>query len=135
MASKTVTAALMLLLLPAAARAGDLDGTQWKMRFRSAKAWLHVWKGDLMRFTGGKFDDTECGSYGFSEGAYGVSERSGQRVWKATRFNPDGERVDWEGRLEGDSMTGTFTWTRPDGQTRRYTFTAKKKDRVAAAKG
>jgi hypothetical protein len=144
MAEKRRTAAFTLLILwvalalvrPVPARGAGLDGTQWKMRFRSAKAWLHIWKADIMRFADGKFDDTECGSYGFSEASYGLTDTGGRPVWRATRYNPDGERTDWEGVLEGDTMEGTFTWTRPDGQSRKYTFSAKRRgNRVAAAKG
>jgi hypothetical protein len=124
-----------VLLLPATARGADLDGTRWKMRFRSAKAWLHVWKGDLMLFEAGKFADRECDSYGFAQSPYGVQQRNGRRLWRATRFNPDGERVDWEGQVEGDRMTGSFTWSRPDGRSRTYKFKARRVDAEAASKG
>lgn len=124
-----------VLLLPAGARGATLDGTLWKMRFRSAKAWLHVWKGDVLRFEHGKFADTECGSYGFEESAYGVQQQNGRRLWRATRFNRDGERTDWEGVIEGDRMRGSFTWSRPDGRSRRYTFKAKLRPREGGLAG
>ena len=124
-----------VLLLPATARGAELDGTRWKMRFRSAKAWLHVWKADVMRFEDGKFGDTECGSYGFSESVYGLQQQDGRKVWRSTRYNSDGERVDWEGVVEGDKMTGTFTWSRPDGRKRTYAFSAKRSGAQAASKG
>jgi hypothetical protein len=94
-----------------------------------------VCKGDLLRFENGSFADTECSSYGFDAAAYGVQQRNGRRTWHATRFNADGERVDWEGVVDGDRMTGTFTWARPDGQTRQYKFKARRRDAAAASKG
>lgn len=115
--------ALFATSLPA--NAARLDGTQWKMRFRSARSWLHIWKGDTLSFESGHFKSDECGSYGFHEAAYAAKRNDGSEVWTSTLYNADGERTDWEGILQGDHMKGTFTWSKPDGQTRTYKFSAK----------
>lgn len=124
---RTWAAALLLMLCSVSLRAADLDGTQWKMRFKSAKAWIPVWKADLIRFEGGRFRSNECASYGFGPASYGETARGGRKVWSSTLFNADGERTDWEGELLGDRMTGDFIWTRPDGHSRRYRFSASRR--------
>jgi hypothetical protein len=125
MVMKAIWTALLLAGLNGAAFAGGLDGTEWKLRYRSAGAWLPFWKADLIRFESGLFKSSECSSYGFREASYAFMKglKNGQR-WSSTLFNEDGERADWEGVLEGDSMIGTFTWTRPDGRVRRFSFRA-----------
>ncbi len=122
------TALLMAMLMgcaAASASAAGLDGTQWKMRFSSARSWLHIWKGDMLSFDGGQFRSDECGSYGFHQAAYAAKRRDGSQVWTSTLYNADGERTDWQGVLVGDKMSGSFTWSKPDGQTRTYKFSAK----------
>jgi hypothetical protein len=117
-------AAFLLAALNGAALAGGLDGTSWKLRYKSATGWIPIWKADKIRFESGVFHSSECSSYGFQEAGYALRRlRSGQR-WSSTLYNEDGERADWEGVLEGDRMIGTFTWTRPDGRVRRFSFRA-----------
>lgn len=124
MIKKALWTGLLLVVLHGASWAGGLDGTIWKLRYRSATAWLPIWKADLIRFESGLFRSTECSAYGFREASYAFRRlQSGQR-WTSTLFNEDGERADWEGVLDGDRMVGTFTWTRPDGRVRRFSFRA-----------
>lgn len=114
---------LLATSVPAGAR--GLDGTHWKMRFRSARSWLHIWKADTLSFESGQFRSDEISSYGFQQAAYAAKRDDGSEVWRSTLYNPDGERTDWQGVLEGDHMKGSFTWSKPDGQTRTYKFSAK----------
>jgi hypothetical protein len=124
MVKRAISAALLMALLQGAAWAGGLDGTHWKLRYRSATAWLPFWKADRIRFDAGLFHSSECASYGFREATYALRRlKSGQR-WSSTLFNEDGERADWEGVLQGGVMKGSFTWTRPDGRVRRFSFRA-----------
>ena len=62
-------------------------------------------------------------AYGFLPGSYESGEGD---TWTATQTNKDGEKISWTGTVDGDRMTGTFTWDRNDGDPKTYSWKAKR---------
>jgi len=101
-----------------------LEGTEWRMRFRSEDGWLPLSKADRLRFEGGVFSSSEGEAYGFTPTGYEFRQNEDGTSWVSTQTNPDGESTRWEGCRRGDRMEGRFTWTWADGRARTYRFEA-----------
>lgn len=102
--------------------AGDLDGTQWKMH----EGKLPIGKADTLKFEAGKFTSVECIPYGFTSGPYD-SKKDGDKVsWTALQTNSKGEKMDWQGTLASNKMTGSYTFTDEKGKVSTTKWTAKR---------
>ncbi len=132
---KRIALALAAVLLQGGlATAGDLDGTQWKMRPKSVMAYLMPWKSDHLIFDKEKFTSSDCVQYGYNAGPYLASTSGGTVNWKAEQTNAQGEKMSWEGTRIGDAMTGKFTWTKKDGSAKTWEWSAKRVAETAAGK-
>ena len=82
---------------------------------------------DLLVFTAGTFDSTECRRYGFTKAPYTAEAKGGAVRFEAKATSPtDGTNV-WKGTVDGDRISGTLTWTGADGKTSTYRFEGKRK--------
>ena len=114
---------LSLSVLPAIVfAAGDLDGTQWKMR----EGKLPIGKADTLKYEAGRFTSVECIPYGFTSGPYD-SKKDGDKVtWTALQTNSKGEKMEWRGTLASGKMTGSYTFTDEKNKVSTKKWTAKK---------
>ncbi len=124
-----VSLALMILAftaVPVEAMAGDLDGTQWKMRLEGWRGILLFWQTDTLKFDAGKFESSSCIPLGFTAGPYD-SKREGKKViWSATQMSSKGEKMVWQGTLSADRLEGRYEWTKSDGKTKVIRWKAKR---------
>lgn len=67
---------------------------------------------DVFIFKGGMFRSTSCDKYGFTEGRYATTEADGIIYFKAVTASPSHGQMFWEGKIDGDSLEGTFVWTK-----------------------
>jgi len=123
MHKKLLTLMMLFSMVPGfVAAAGDLDGTQWKMR----EGKLPIGKPDTLKFEAGQFTSVECVPYGFTPSPY-ESKRDGDKVtWTAVQTNSKGEKMEWQGALAVDKMTGSYIYTDQKGKTSTKKWTAKK---------
>ena len=103
--------------------AGDLDGTQWKMR----EGKLPIGKQDTMKFESGNFTSVECIPYGFNGSPYESRQENGQIKWNATQKNNKGESMVWEGTVQPNGkMKGTYTYTDEKKKITKKNWAARK---------
>jgi hypothetical protein len=67
---------------------------------------------DEFIFKDGMFRSTSCDKYGFKEGRYETTESGGIIYFKAATASPSHGQMFWEGQIDGDSLKGTFLWTK-----------------------
>lgn len=67
---------------------------------------------DEFIFKDGMFRSTSCDKYGFTEGRYETTEAEGIIYFKAATASPSHGQMFWEGQIDGDSLEGTFVWTK-----------------------
>ena len=67
---------------------------------------------DEFIFKEGMFRSTSCDQYGFTEGRYETTEADGILYFKAATASPSHGQMFWKGKIDGDSLEGTFVWTK-----------------------
>jgi len=67
---------------------------------------------DEFIFKDGMFRSTSCDKYEFTEGRYETTETAGIIYFKAATASPSHGQMFWEGQIDGDSLEGTFVWTK-----------------------
>ncbi len=124
-----VSLALMMLAfiaVPVEAMAGELDGTQWKMRPEGWRGIFLFWQTDTLKFDAGKFESTGCIPYGFMSGPYDSKREGNKVIWSATQMSSKGEKMEWQGTLSADRLEGSYKWTKSDGKTKIIQWKAKR---------
>ncbi|MBI4377260.1 MAG: hypothetical protein HY549_12530 [Elusimicrobia bacterium] len=104
--------------------AEELDGSQWKVRYKGSNSVMPFWNRDTVSFEKGRFRSSDALPNGFQPAPYETKKNGDTLTWYSTQTNPDGERLQWEGSKIGDKMEGSFTRTEPDGKAREYRFIA-----------
>jgi hypothetical protein len=74
---------------------------------------------DTLELHKGKFRSSACEPFGFGETTYRVEESN----WMADGTSLKEGRNHWHGDVDGDTVNGQMTWTKPDGSVLNYTFT------------
>jgi len=67
---------------------------------------------DEFIFSSGMFRSTSCDAYGFESGPYQTEVVDGVIYFKAVTKSPSHGQMVWEGKVDGDSIDGTFLWTK-----------------------
>ncbi len=77
---------------------------------------------DTFIFKDGTFRSTACDAYGFDAGAYQAATDGDITTFHAQTVSPtDGTNM-WMGTVMGDTIEGTFTWTKPDQTSIEHWF-------------
>jgi len=67
---------------------------------------------DEFIFSNGMFRSTSCDAYGFESGPYQTELVDGVIYFKAITKSPSHGQMVWEGKVDGESIDGTFIWTK-----------------------
>jgi hypothetical protein len=67
---------------------------------------------DEFIFKNGMYRSTSCDKYDFAEGPYETKVVDGVTFFKAVTASPTHGQMTWEGKVDGDSIEGTFVWTK-----------------------
>ena len=102
--------------------AGDLDGTQWKIRKKGVTGILMFWRTDTLKFENSQFTSVDCLPYGFKTSAYNSTKEGDKVAWSAMQANDKGEKMDWKGTASINMMEGTYVWTKSKGMARTYAW-------------
>ena len=69
-------------------------------------------KGDVITFADGKFHSRICDQYGYGKGEVRVSGSGDTLNFEVETVSPKDGRLQWQGKVVGDSIEGTFTHLR-----------------------
>lgn len=67
---------------------------------------------DEFIFSKGMFRSTSCDAYGFESGPYETDVVDGIIFFKAVTKSPSHGQMVWQGKVDGDTIEGTFLWTK-----------------------
>jgi len=67
---------------------------------------------DEFIFSNGMFRSTSCDAYGFQSGPYQTEVVDGIIYFQAVTKSPSHGQMTWEGKVDGESIEGTFIWTK-----------------------
>ena len=107
-----LAASLSLLFaagLPAYAQAPSLDGKRFVAEAGPTGKPADE-KDDKLTFSDGKFHSSSCDKYGFTAAPYKTSMSGSSMGFETETRNEKGERITWKGTVEGDTITGNFTY-------------------------
>jgi len=77
---------------------------------------------DVLIFKDGKFQSKDCEQYGFGPAIYELASKDGATLFESTLTSEKEGKVEWEGKVEGDSITGNFMWSKPGQEPVLYTY-------------
>ena len=109
--------------------ATPLDGTKWQITITpdaaAKKAGEKVSK-DMLIFQGGQMTSTACVKYGFAHSAYTAAGTSAAPSFQAEQTSAKEGKMTWSGKVSGDTIGGTASWTKKNGRMLHYRFAGKK---------
>ena len=77
---------------------------------------------DELIFKDGTFFSTDCGQYGFDAAPYEYRATDGVTMFiTSTKSEKEGE-IQWEGRAEGNEISGTMIWSKPGQEPIFYKY-------------
>lgn len=119
-------AALVALLAPEISKgAGLLDGMTFVGVTREASR-----EGDQKEelvFRDGKLHSVACDPYGFGPGAYTAESKAGAISFRATTESEKEGKIEWQGVVTEDHLSGSFTWTKKGQASIEYWVKATRK--------
>jgi len=77
---------------------------------------------DELIFKDGTFTSTDCEQYGFGPATYESASKDGATLFEATTSSEKEGKIEWEGKVQGDSITGNFMWSKPGQEPIMYTY-------------
>ena len=77
---------------------------------------------DELIFKDGTFFSSECEQYGFGPATYESASKNGATLFEATTSSEKEGKIEWEGKVEGDNITGNFMWSKPGQEPILYTY-------------
>lgn len=112
---------LILIAGSWALAAGMLDGRTFEAT-GGEKGKEAVAGKDNLVFANGKFHSTECDQYGFTAAAY-TSAKEGDSVKFTAHATSEKEgSINWTGMVKGDTIEGTYVWTKTGQKDIEYWF-------------
>lgn len=77
---------------------------------------------DTVIFKDGKFLSKDCEQYGFGAAPYEHRAQHGVTLFiTGTKSEKEGE-IQWEGKVEGDNISGTMIWMKPGQEAVFYKY-------------
>lgn len=77
---------------------------------------------DVLIFKDGAFFSTDCEQYGFGSAAYESRSKGDTTVFKSALTSDKEGKAEWEGKVKGDDITGTFIWSKEGQDPIIYTY-------------
>jgi hypothetical protein len=96
--------------IPAAAQSSLLDGKTLVGEF--GKKWGKAEGKDEIVFRDGKFYSIACDPYGFGDGLYTANAEDGIITFETGIESAKEGKIEWVGRVKGDTIQVTYTWYR-----------------------
>ncbi len=67
---------------------------------------------DELIFKDGTFFSVDCEQYGFGSAPYEARSKDGTIAFKSTLTSDKEGKAEWEGKVKGDKIAGTFIWSK-----------------------
>ncbi len=77
---------------------------------------------DMLIFKDGKFLSTGCEEYGFGSAIYESVTKDEAVLFESTTKSDKEGIIEWEGKVEGDSISGNFMWSKPGQEPIFYIY-------------
>lgn len=110
---------LLTITIHAQQAQGLLDGKKFTVQ---------LMQGDKMDsketivFANGTMDPLDCHQYGFTATSYQAKNTAGMLTWVCiTKSDKEGTMA-WQGKISGDQIDGSVSWTKPGQAVINYTF-------------
>jgi hypothetical protein len=110
--------------LAAPVRAGELDGTEWKLKPRGLRG-LFTWHSDMLKFDNGQVISLDTSKEGFEPTSYDIRKEGDRTSWTTTQANKNGDKLVWSGTRDGGEMQGTYTWFKSGGDVKAVYWKAR----------
>ena len=98
----------------------SLDGKTFSVKFTEHNK--NEEAKDELIFKDGTFFSADCEQYGFSPAPYESKSKSGTTLFKSTLTSDKEGKVEWEGKVNGDEISGTFIWSKEGQDPIIYTY-------------
>jgi hypothetical protein len=98
------------LVAPPVEAAGLLDGKTFVGE--SGEKGKAKGEAEEIVFKDGTLRSTPCDKYGFGAAPYKASKGEGGISFEAVTVSAKEGKIQWKGRISGDSLEGTFVWTK-----------------------
>lgn len=82
---------------------------------------------DEISFTDGRFRSKTCAPYGFGSAPYRVVTKDGATSFTAETASAKEGRIRWQGAVRGETVEGTYVWSKPGQADIAYWFKGKVK--------
>jgi hypothetical protein len=77
---------------------------------------------DELVFKEGTFFSTDCEQYGFGSAPYESKSKGDTTMFKSTLTSDKEGKAEWEGKVQGDDIAGTFIWSKAGQDQIIYTY-------------
>ncbi len=99
--------------------ASSLEKSQWRVELTEEGSQVAQFI-DKVTFSDGKINSAIFERKGFPPSSYDSTEKGDNIAWEAKQQGETDGNIGWQGELQGDAMTGTLVWKKPDGKTVKY---------------
>lgn len=104
-----------------AAADDSLDGKTYSIKINEHGKDGEV-RDDVVMFKDGTFLSKDCEQYGFGAAPYEYRANDGVTLFiTSTKSEKEGE-IQWEGKVEGDEISGTMIWSKPGQEAIFYKY-------------
>jgi len=117
----TVCVSIIGTNLDSALADDSLDGKTFSVKINEHGKDGEV-RNDTITFKDGTFLSTDCEQYGFGAAPYEHRSNDGVTLFiTSTKSEKEGE-IQWEGKVEGDKISGTMIWSKPGQEAIFYKY-------------
>lgn len=110
---------LLIILLPACMLQGQKPGLDGRTFRIESFADNRSEGSELLTFQEGQVAGSECSKWGFTPAAYTCTDG---KTFRFTLISPNEGKMEWEGKVEGKTISGSYVWTKAGQSDIAYTF-------------
>ena len=99
----------------------SLDGKTFSVKL-SEQGKVDEATNDELIFKDGTFFSADCEQYGFSPASYESKSKGDATLFKSTLVSDKEGKAEWEGKVKGDDITGTFIWSKEGQEPIIYSY-------------
>ncbi|TDI91448.1 MAG: hypothetical protein E2O72_02000 [Candidatus Dadabacteria bacterium] len=77
---------------------------------------------DELIFKDGTFFSVDCEQYGFGSASYKTMSKGDTTLFESTLVSDKEGKAEWEGAVKGDTITGTFIWSKEGQEPNIYSY-------------
>ncbi len=106
--------------------ADSLDGKSFSIKIKEYGKDTQATDDELI-FKDGTFFSTDCEQYGFSPAKYESKLKGDVTLFKSTLKSDKEGKAEWEGKVKGGNIGGTFIWSKEGQDPIVYTYEGSQK--------